>query len=108
MTSEDIDRDGGSGVVETDSGKDSSSEERYKIIFEGGACIGTGKCAEVSDNWDMDIATGKARPDSHFFGEEDLDHNLKAARVCPAKNGEGVIRVLDTETGEELDGERME
>ncbi|MDY7083383.1 MAG: ferredoxin [Halobacteria archaeon] len=74
----------------------------YKIVFEGKKCIGAGKCAEVSENWEMDISTGLAKPRSYFVGEEDLDHNVKAANVCPAKNGKGVIHVIDQETGEEI------
>lgn len=89
-----------------DSG-DGSDEDggrgRYKILFEGGSCIGTGRCAEVSENWGMDIETGKARPENYFVSEEELDDNLDAARVCPAKNGEGVIDILDRESGETVD-----
>lgn len=73
---------------------------RYKIVFEGKNCIGTGKCAEVSGNWSLDLGTGKARPREYFVGEDELEENRRAAEVCPAKKGRGVIRVVDTETGE--------
>lgn len=75
---------------------------RYRIVFEGELCIATGRCAEVSDNWTMDLASGVARPRSHFVDEEELAQNLEAVRVCPAKNGDGVIRVVDTATGDEI------
>lgn len=78
-------------------------EKPYKIIFEGKGCIGSGKCAEVSENWEMNLETGLAQARSHYIDEEELEHNLDAARVCPAKNGEGVITVIDRETGEELE-----
>lgn len=77
-------------------------EKPYKIIFEGKGCIGSGKCAEVSENWEMNLETGLAQAGSHYIDEGELEHNLEAARVCPAKNGEGVITVIDRETGEEV------
>jgi len=78
-------------------------EERpYKVIFEANKCIGAGKCAEVSENWSMDIETGLARPETYFFGEDDLEHNVRAAEVCPAKKDVGVIHVVDRRTGEEI------
>jgi ferredoxin len=72
------------------------------VVFEANGCIGAGKCAEVSDNWTLDLATGIASPESYFFDEDDLNHNVRAAEVCPAKKGRGVIHVIDRETGEEL------
>lgn len=78
------------------------SRERYKIVFEGKKCIGAGRCAEVSDNWEMDLETGLASPNSYFVGEEKLEDNIKAANVCPAKKGKGVIHIIDQETGEEI------
>jgi ferredoxin len=78
------------------------AEKPYKIIFEANKCIGAGKCAEVSDNWSLDIETGIAAPDTYFFDEADLAHNVRAAEVCPAKKDEGVIHVVDRRTGEEL------
>jgi ferredoxin len=77
-------------------------EAPYKVIFEANKCIGAGKCAEVSENWSMDIATGLARPETYFFGEADLDHNVRAAEICPAKKDRGVIHVVDRRTGEEI------
>jgi ferredoxin len=78
------------------------AEKPYKVIFEAGACIGAGKCAEVSDNWELDISTGLAAPRSYFLDEADLDHNVRAAEVCPAKKDRGAIHVIDRETGEEI------
>ncbi|MUV89584.1 ferredoxin [Halapricum sp. CBA1109] len=78
------------------------AEKPYKIIFEANKCIGAGRCAEVSDNWSMDIETGLATPATYFFGEADLEHNVAAAEACPAKKDDGVIHVIDRETGEEI------
>ncbi|MFB6265258.1 MAG: ferredoxin [Bradymonadaceae bacterium] len=96
MTDDDVgaEQSGGSPPV---------SEKPYRVVFEGNLCIGTGRCAEVSENWSMDIRTGKGRAETHFFDEDELEHNLEAARVCPAKNGVGVIHVVDRRTGEELE-----
>lgn len=77
-------------------------EKPYKVIFEANRCIGAGKCAEVSDNWTLDLSTGIARPEAYFIEEADLAENLRAAEVCPAKKGDGVIHVIDRRTGEEL------
>jgi len=77
-------------------------EKPYKVVFEANGCIGAGKCAEVSENWTLDLSTGIASPESYFFDEEELAHNVRAAEVCPAKKGRGVIHVIDRETGEEL------
>jgi ferredoxin len=77
-------------------------EAPYKVIFEANKCIGAGKCAEVSANWSLSIETGIASPEVYFFGEDDLDHNVRAAEVCPAKKDRGVIHVVDRRTGEEL------
>ena len=82
------------------------SEKPYKIIFEGRGCIGAGKCAEVSDNWGMDVETGLAKQRTNYVDEDEVDDELEAARVCPARNGEGVISVIDRRTGEELEPER--
>jgi len=47
-------------------------------------------------------ATGIAQPNVYFFGEENLDHNVRAAEVCPAKKNRGVIHVIDRRTDEEI------
>lgn len=77
-------------------------DKPYKILFEANKCIGAGKCAEVSANWSMNIETGIAAPETYFFDESDLEHNIKAAEVCPAKKDRGVIHVIDRTTGEEI------
>ena len=77
-------------------------EKPYKIIFEANRCIGAGKCAEVSGNWELDLTTGIAKPKAYFIEESDLDENVRAAEVCPAKKDKGVIHVVDRETGEEI------
>ena len=77
-------------------------EMPYKLIFEANKCIAAGKCAEVSENWEMDIMSGIASPETYFFAEDDLAHNVRAAEVCPAKKGDGVIHVIDRRTNEEI------
>ncbi len=78
------------------------AEKPYKIIFEANRCIGAGRCAEVSDNWELDLATGVATPSVYFLAESDLAENVEAARRCPAKKDRGVIHVIDRRTGEEI------
>jgi ferredoxin len=77
-------------------------EKPYKIIFEANKCFGAGRCAEVAENWEMDIETGMARPRSYYVGEDELEENVRAAEVCPAKKGDGVIHVVDRRTDEEI------
>ncbi|GAD52897.1 hypothetical protein MBEHAL_1657 [Halarchaeum acidiphilum MH1-52-1] len=77
-------------------------EAPYKVLFEANKCFGAGKCAAVSDNWEMDITSGMARPQTYFFGEDDLAHNVAAAEACPAKKDRGVIHVVDRRTNEEV------
>lgn len=77
-------------------------EKPYKIVFEGNRCFGAGKCAAVAENWEMDFSTGLASPRSYFIDETELDENVEAAEVCPAKKGKGVIHVVDRETGKEI------
>ncbi len=78
------------------------SEAPYKVVFEANRCIGTGKCAAVSPNWTVDLDTGLAQPGVFFFDESDLAHNRRAAEVCPAKKGDGVIHIVDRRTGDEI------
>lgn len=80
----------------------SVAEKPYKVLFEANACIGTGECAAVSDNWTLSIETGIASPRSFFLAEDELDANVRAAEACPAKKGAGVIHVVDRRTGEEV------
>jgi ferredoxin len=77
-------------------------EKPYKILFEANRCIGTGRCAEVSDNWRLDIETGIAAPVTFFLDDDELSDNVAAAERCPAKKGDGVIHVIDRRTGEEI------
>jgi ferredoxin len=77
-------------------------EKPYKIIFEANKCFGAGKCAEVADNWDMNLASGIAQPKSYFFEEADLQENVRAAEVCPAKKDRGCIHVIDRRTNDEI------
>ncbi|EMA36615.1 ferredoxin [Halococcus hamelinensis] len=78
------------------------AEKPYKIIFEANKCIAAGKCAEVSENWTMNITSGIAQPESYFIDEAALDDNIRAAEVCPAKKDRGVIHVVDRRTNEEI------
>ena len=85
------------------SGDGPSVEEKpYKVIFEANGCIGAGRCAEVSGNWELDLETGIARPRSFYLSADELEENVAAANVCPAKKGRGVIHVIDRRTDEEL------
>ncbi|XVH32421.1 ferredoxin [Haloferacaceae archaeon DSL9] len=77
-------------------------EKPYKIIFEANKCFGAGRCAEAAGNWVMDLETGLAKPKSYFIGEDELDENVRAAELCPAKKGEGIIHIIDRRTDEEL------
>ena len=89
-----------SDIGETDA--PSVEEAPYKIIFEANRCIAAGKCAEVSDNWEMELSTGIAQPNVYFFDDDDLAHNVRAAEACPAKKNRGVIHVVDRRTDEEI------
>ncbi|NLV09884.1 ferredoxin [Halomicrobium sp. HM KBTZ05] len=77
-------------------------DKPYKIIFEANKCIGAGKCAEVSHNWDLNLDTGIAAPKVYFVGEDEVDDEIRAAEVCPAKKDVGVIHVVDRRTDEEV------
>jgi hypothetical protein len=50
----------------------------------------------------MDISTGLASPQSYFLDEDQLEENIDAAEVCPAKKDAGVIHVIDRRTDEEI------
>ena len=80
----------------------SIEDKPYKIIFEANKCIAAGRCANVSENWSMNILSGIAQPESYFIDEDELDSNLEAAAVCPAKKDRGVIHVVDRRTNEEI------
>ncbi|MCF7805225.1 MAG: ferredoxin [Candidatus Marinimicrobia bacterium] len=82
--------------------KQGAQDKPFRIIFEGKKCIGTGKCAEVSENWSMDLTTGLAKPGKYYIDEDELESNMEAARQCPAKKGLGVIHIIDGETGQEI------
>ena len=77
-------------------------EKPYKIIFEANKCFGAGRCAEASTNWELDLGTGIASPRAYFLAEADLTENVRAAELCPAKKGDGVIHVIDRRTDREI------
>jgi len=77
-------------------------EKPYKIIFEANKCIGAGKCAEVSTNWELSLDTGIAAPKAYFVDEDAVDDEIRAAEACPAKKDVGVIHVVDRRTDEEI------
>lgn len=77
-------------------------EKPYKIVFDANGCIGAGQCAVVSGNWQLDLDTGLAVPQTYFISETELAENVQAADACPAKQGRGVIHVIDRRTGEEV------
>jgi len=70
-------------------------EKPYKIIFEANKCFGAGRCAEASTNWELDLETGVANPRTYFLDESELDENVRAAELCPAKKGDGIIHIID-------------
>jgi len=77
-------------------------EKPYKIIFEANKCFGAGRCAEASRNWELDLETGVAKPRAYFLEESELDENIEAAELCPAKKGDGIIHVIDRRKDIEL------
>ena len=77
-------------------------EKPYKIVFEANKCFGAGRCAEASDNWKLDLDTGVASPRAYFLDESELEENVRAAELCPAKKGDGVIHVIDREQDVEI------
>lgn len=77
-------------------------EKPYKIIYEANLCFGAGRCAEATDNWELDISTGLAKPQSYYISTDELDENIRAAELCPAKKGDGIIHIIDRRTDEEL------
>jgi ferredoxin len=77
-------------------------EKPYKIIFEANKCFGAGRCAEASNNWELDLETGVANPRTYFLDESELDENIKAAELCPAKKGDGIIHIIDREQDIEI------
>ncbi len=77
-------------------------EKPYKLIFEANKCFGAGRCAEVSDNWKLDIETGIATPRTYFLSASELEENIRAAERCPAKKGRGIIHVIDREKDVEI------
>ena len=77
-------------------------EKPYKLVFEANKCFGAGRCAEATDNWQLDLSTGIAKPRSYYITEDELAENVEAAELCPAKKGDGVIHVVDRRTDEEI------
>ncbi|TQQ81086.1 ferredoxin [Halonotius terrestris] len=77
-------------------------EKPYKIIFEANKCFGAGKCAEASRNWELDLETGVAQPRAYFIDESELDENVRAAELCPAKKDRGIIHIIDREKDIEI------
>ncbi|WP_253738247.1 ferredoxin [Halohasta salina] len=77
-------------------------EKPYKIIFEANKCFGAGRCAEASTNWELDLETGVANPRTYFLEESELNENVRAAELCPAKKGDGVIHIVDRKRDVEI------
>lgn len=77
------------------------SKKRYRIRFDAEGCIGAGRCTEEApEHWTLDLNREVARPLTPTFGEQHLEAQLRAARACPARNGRGVIRIEDRESGD--------
>jgi ferredoxin len=77
-------------------------EKPYKLIFEANKCFGAGRCAEASKNWELDLETGVANPRAYFLAESELDENIRAAELCPAKKGDGIIHIIERQKDIEL------
>jgi len=85
---------------------------RYKIVYDMEGCIGVFSCiAANGKHWKFGEGdnTGKAileggKEDAKTgfieleIGEEDLEANMEAARVCPSN----VIHIFNLKTGEQL------
>ena len=85
---------------------------RYKIVYDIEGCIGVFSCvAANAKHWKMgegnltgkaELLGGKENEKTGFIemeiGEEDLEANMEAARVCPVN----VIHIFNLETGEQL------
>ncbi len=84
--------------------------KRYKIVFDVKGCIFAKSCAAANPKyWNLDNKIEKAvlvgstqnKKTGNFeliIDEEDLERNMKAARVCPAS----VIHIFDLESGKQL------
>ncbi len=80
-----------------------TERKEFQIRFDARGCIGAGKCAEEApEHWSLNLSTGIAEPQKPIIPEDELDENIRAAKACPARNGRGVIRIYDRETGEKI------
>lgn len=85
---------------------------RYKIVYDIEGCIGVFSCIAADDkHWKMGegdftgkaiLEGGKEDQKTGFveleIGDEDLEANMEAARVCPPN----VIHIFNLDTGEQL------
>lgn len=81
---------------------------RYKIVYDRTGCIGAATCEALDpDDFEMvedglaDLKGGEEVQDGIWEKEIDADQKqdaLEAARGCPVN----VIKIVDTETGEQL------
>lgn len=84
--------------------------KRYKIIYDRDGCIGAAACSAVApEDWEIvadgkaDLLQGKEEEEGsdiwvRYIDEEELQRNMDAAEACPVN----VIKIIDTETGEQL------
>jgi len=85
---------------------------KYKIVYDIEGCIGVFSCIAANEkHWKFgegdlagkaELIGGKENKKTGFveleIGEEDLEANMEAARVCPVN----VIHIFNLETGEQL------
>ena len=85
------------------------TKKRFKVILDRPACIGAATCvAAAAKHWKMaedgkvDLLDSKRSADNAVqeksFDAADLEEMKLAAESCPVH----AIRIIDTETGEEL------
>lgn len=85
---------------------------RYKIVYDIEGCIGAFSCIAANPkHWKMgegdlagkSVLVGGEKDEKTGFveleiGDEDLEANMEAARVCPPN----VIHIFNIDTGEQL------
>lgn len=85
---------------------------KYKIVYDIEGCIGVFSCVAANEkHWKFgegdltgkaELIGGKEDEKTGFLeleiGEEDLEANMEAARVCPPN----VIHIFNLDTGEKL------
>ncbi len=73
--------------------------KKYKILFDRENCIGAYACLAVAPDVWKEGDDGKAILEREIIDEDDLQRQIEAAKACPVN----VIKIVDAETGEEVD-----